>query len=419
MSTAFFRQQGDLLFAAQPATNSWDFFNTTTLEIVRRINGITAIPALAEGLAGLYDIPTGDAEKDVRDLLAYMARRGYVTLDDSDVVLEILEDCDLESQSTALVGVSVELTNRCNLNCRYCFAEKNSRRSDLSAEEWISILDGLYTQGLRVLTLTGGEPTIHPGFREILAFAADRFIVQLNTNGTRIDDSLADEVARANLKAVLVSLDSTTPDYHNRYRGPGSWEAAMLAIERLRARGVGIVVSSTISSENLGELDALHELAASMGAEFNPDVVFWAGHARGLPEEFFVAKSVVREYKEKYFSIDTTLGRFGYGCQAAQGFAQLSSRAVLVPCDTAVTVWLNMFPEFATENVRQMVSFEDSLAYRLASFAEEWAEKNGGASASENMVEHKCTSCTVERCWQAIGTLACREYLEARKEVMS
>jgi len=114
----------------------------------------------------------------------------------------------------------ISVTDRCNFRCRYCMPEEGMRwqeRSALLSFEEIERLARLFVErlGIRSIRLTGGEPTVRahlPVLIERLAAlrvpgTAERVDLAMTTNGASLS-GLADELARAGLGRVNVSLDS-------------------------------------------------------------------------------------------------------------------------------------------------------------------------------------------------------------------
>jgi MoaA/NifB/PqqE/SkfB family radical SAM enzyme len=85
---------------------------------------------------------------------------------------------------------SVELTDRCNLQCAHCYinlsaADCESRSRELTLGEWRNLLDQIADEGCLWLLLTGGEPLIRPDFLEIYDHAKQRgLLLTVFTNGT-------------------------------------------------------------------------------------------------------------------------------------------------------------------------------------------------------------------------------------------
>ena len=70
--------------------------------------------------------------------------------------------------------VVIELTNRCNLSCDHCFTGRHGGSDDLSLEIFQKILDEAKTCGFDELSFTGGDPTVHANFPEVLVSTLKR-----------------------------------------------------------------------------------------------------------------------------------------------------------------------------------------------------------------------------------------------------
>jgi len=111
--------------------------------------------------------------------------------------------------------VQLMTTERCNLTCRYCYAEFGSRhRPDFPLEPLLKVIDGLARMGTGFIMLAGGEPMLRQDIGQII----DRIKLRgmrssLNTNGLMVPRRL-DEIARADM--LSISLDGP-PDIHDFY----------------------------------------------------------------------------------------------------------------------------------------------------------------------------------------------------------
>ncbi len=99
-------------------------------------------------------------------------------------------DCGLCAAHRQVAGtVAIEISNRCNANCPVCLGD-NQSTFEMTLEEVRSLVEAaIQDQGhIGVLTLSGGEPTIHPRFFELLAMLDRPEIgrINLNSNGLRI-----------------------------------------------------------------------------------------------------------------------------------------------------------------------------------------------------------------------------------------
>ncbi len=93
--------------------------------------------------------------------------------------------------------------------------------------------------GLGSIKLTGGEPTLHPEFRELVSLIAEAGLgITMETNGTLIDDDLAQFIrATPQFNFVSVSLDGADAETHDTMRSvPGSYQRA---VDGMRGPGQG------------------------------------------------------------------------------------------------------------------------------------------------------------------------------------
>ena len=107
--------------------------------------------------------------------------------------------------------VQVELTEACNLQCRFCYNSQKPRYNRHAME----IIERLAGQGVMQLTLTGGEPLLHPDFFDILGRATELFPnVMILSNGTCMDTECVARLHDYNILSVSVSIhgDAATHD---------------------------------------------------------------------------------------------------------------------------------------------------------------------------------------------------------------
>jgi radical SAM protein with 4Fe4S-binding SPASM domain len=140
---------------------------------------------------------------------------------------------------------------------------------DLSYEESCAVIDQLAEYAPFILVLSGGEPLWRRDVSDLAKRARARNIkVALATNGTLVDDLMADRIVDAGIRRVAISLDGATSRSHDFFRGqPGAFDAAVAGFRRLRARGMSMQVNTTVSQNNIDELPALYQLALDLGAD--------------------------------------------------------------------------------------------------------------------------------------------------------
>jgi len=158
----------------------------------------------------------------------------------------------------------------CNLACDYCVVSSSpqARRRTLSLERVRSLVDEALDEGFTEVYLTGGEPFAHPDIVAMLEYASDRLDTVVLTNAMLFSGRRGEELRRLAGRERLVlqsSLDGARPETHDRWRGAGSWSAAMRGIACARELGIPLRVAMTETPHNRHEVEELRELLAAVG----------------------------------------------------------------------------------------------------------------------------------------------------------
>ena len=191
--------------------------------------------------------------------------------------------CSLHTSQTALANV--DLTNRCNLTCPVCFANANAAgylyEPDMDqVRVMLQTLRDERPVDARVVQFSGGEPTIHPKFIEILSMAREMGFthIQAATNGIMIGRSLefAQKCKDNGLATLYLQFDGVTDDVYRKTRGEDLFATKMACIENCRQAGMKIVFVPTIvkgvNDHQLGEIlrVAIENVDTVSGISFQP-----------------------------------------------------------------------------------------------------------------------------------------------------
>jgi pyruvate-formate lyase-activating enzyme/TusA-related sulfurtransferase len=141
----------------------------------------------------------------------------------------------------------------CNLRCDYCCVRSSPRapRRALGLERVRRIAAEAAGLGVGEIFVTGGEPFLLPDIGEILAACVTAAPTTVLTNGMLLVGQRL-ETLRALPRERLtlqISVDSPTPERHDRHRGKGSWARAWRGIENARAEGFRVRLAATVSMD--------------------------------------------------------------------------------------------------------------------------------------------------------------------------
>ena len=163
------------------------------------------------------------------------------------------------------LGAGFELSPVCNFGCRMCYVRKTP--AQIAAEgkrlkhwtQWMKLAEECRKDGTLYILLTGGEPFLYPGFRELyLELHRMGFILSINTNGTMIDKRTLDWMEAASPSRVNVTLYGASPETYRRICGqPSGYEKAVKAILMLKEAGIPVVINASMIPENACDLEKI------------------------------------------------------------------------------------------------------------------------------------------------------------------
>lgn len=168
----------------------------------------------------------------------------------------------------APVFLSLFVTNRCNLRCKYCFVideniPKEILNAEYSIEQLRAIIDQFYALGTRMIFMLGGEPLVHPDIGAIIDYIVEKGIyLHVITNGTLIEKRLA-ELRKAHV--LCVSLDGPA-DVNDPMRGHRTFERAVKGIKASVAAGIPTRIHAVLTRFNLHRMRELAQISKDLGA---------------------------------------------------------------------------------------------------------------------------------------------------------
>jgi radical SAM protein with 4Fe4S-binding SPASM domain len=138
--------------------------------------------------------------------------------------------------------------------------------ADHFPEEYLfNILKSVNKLGINKVSLTGGEPLLHPNILSILEIASkNKLEIRLQSNGILLNNYLDDITVRG-VKDVLVSIDGLK-SYHDNFRGySGLFELCISAIKDLIKRKITVRVNSAICRSNVSQIQQLTDYLEQLG----------------------------------------------------------------------------------------------------------------------------------------------------------
>lgn len=249
--------------------------------------------------------------------------------------------------------ILIDPTSACNLKCAGCWAGEYSKHDELEPELLDRILQEAKELGIYAIVMSGGEPFVYPHLTDIAAKHNDMSFM-IYTNGTKIDDNMADRLQALGNIAPAFSLEGWE-DATDARRGKGVFQKITAAMDRLRQRGVFFGASVTITRHNVETVtsDEFIDFLIDKGVKFmwtfhyipigrQPDVDLMI-----LPEQrAYLAERIpyLRTHKPLPIADFWNDGELTGGCIAGgSAYFHITARGDVEPC---------AFVHFAVDNIR-------------------------------------------------------------------
>ena len=168
-------------------------------------------------------------------------------------------------------NIFVEITDRCNLNCKHCIRSYNSKNNEfISLDEFEKLTKQLESLKFKNIILTGGEPLLHPKIDSLLRKSCNQFKnVYLDTNGILLSKKKNLEMIKKydDLK-IQISLDGNKKE-HEFLRGKGTFKQVMNSVKELNQIGKKPIIGTVLYKKNHNNLSKIAKLLSDY------DIMMW------------------------------------------------------------------------------------------------------------------------------------------------
>ncbi len=155
----------------------------------------------------------------------------------------------------APLWATINVTTYCNLNCSYCFFQPRTYEH-MPYDDFVQVVDLLHNEHLFSLTISGGEPFLHPQIEKILKYAHNSFEhISVLSNGSCFKEEhfkcIREIIKAKNIFQLQVSIDSIEPNTNNSTRGLTN--SVLKNLEILNNLGVSLTIAIVLSSKNISQ----------------------------------------------------------------------------------------------------------------------------------------------------------------------
>lgn len=252
-------------------------------ELYRRFEGKQTLLTIYNELSEDWKIDKEEFESFIHDA----QERKLIDLSDRPKLKEI--SIIGNSNTYYPTMISVELTNKCNIKCVYCYGDYQPQRKDIIEFEKLKELFLFFQlNGAVLLEITGGEPLLHPRFNEVCELALECFsAITILSNGTLFKEEHF-EIIRNNINRISlqISIDGISEKTNTIVRGvPNTWERTLSTLIRLIDMKAKLRIIYMLTKTNVFELESACVLMRSLGVKtsliISPVMNIGRGHYSG------------------------------------------------------------------------------------------------------------------------------------------
>lgn len=172
-----------------------------------------------------------------------------------------------------IIYATIELTNACNFRCMHCYLGSKKNVRFINKQRLFSLLGELKDMGCISLIITGGEPLLHPDFKEIYTYAKNKgFLITLFTNGSLLNDDIVSVLKENKPTMVEISLygidDSS---YLNLTGACVNFENIVKNIKKLQNSNIRVRLKTVLLKQTKDNLTKMKELAYTLNVDFRWD----------------------------------------------------------------------------------------------------------------------------------------------------
>src|SRR5208282_4918618 len=173
------------------------------------------------------------------------------------------------------LSFDLEVTARCNNNCRHCYINRPAgdllaRESELTVKEISGIAEQAVELGAVWCLITGGEPLLRADFADLyLMLKRKGLLISVFTNATLVNEEHIALFKKYPPRDIEVTVYGVTRDiYETVTRKPGTFDKFMRGLNLLMASGVHVRLKAMAIQSNLAEQSAIAEFCRSRTKDF-------------------------------------------------------------------------------------------------------------------------------------------------------
>lgn len=216
------------------------------------------------------DVEIEELKNDFTEFCLQMAEKHFV------VVADNVEDIN----TNALKALHIDITHGCNERCIHCYLPNSKKDEDerFPLVKFYQIIDQLVELGGEKVTLSGGEPLMHPSINLMMQYCGRKGIeTTLFSNLLLLNEDIINIMTSSNVKSVQTSVYSLNPTVHDGItKRKGSLKKTLSAIDCLLDNGIDVQIACPVMIQNKDDIEDMMEFSQKKHIKLRMNSLIWA-----------------------------------------------------------------------------------------------------------------------------------------------
>lgn len=187
-----------------------------------------------------------------------------------------------------LRSIALDVTGKCNMHCKFCYAETFSKKEPVALDVLQKALEEAYEMGVCHYILQGGEVCAdYNRLKKIISMIhPEETYINIVSNGWGMTRDMIEELRDLQVDKITFSLDSGIQEEHDENRMPGSYERVLEAVDNVKEVGLLSGISTVVTHESLYSegFTRAYQIAKDKGIRFDVQIAEPVGKWDGNKE---------------------------------------------------------------------------------------------------------------------------------------
>ena len=168
--------------------------------------------------------------------------------------------------------VTLEIISECNFRCVHCYLGNTRRKDILTYEQIVDFGNQVIEMGCLYVILTGGEVLLHPDFKKIYTFFAERgMCVSVFTNGSLINDDTIQLFQKYPPRIVEITMYAFSSDTYKAVTKTNGYAAVKRNILLLKQNHINVLLKMFVMNNNYCDFASICQFARDYSIPFKYD----------------------------------------------------------------------------------------------------------------------------------------------------